>query len=115
MTIEESDLKLLHTGLHPVPGDGRVPLGWLRSIDRACTAWLLKRGLLGSPVEDRVDTAGAPSEEDEEEAARAAIRVEAPDAAPIPAEAPALAAGAIDPDEEPACELAEAVLQEEAR
>ncbi|HSI13762.1 MAG TPA: hypothetical protein VK961_17085 [Chthoniobacter sp.] len=37
--------------LHPIPGDGRVPFGWLRSIDRACTAWLLKRDMLGSLAE----------------------------------------------------------------
>jgi hypothetical protein len=45
--------------LHPVPGDGHVPFGWLQSIDRACTEWLLKRDLLGSPTEHRVDATGA--------------------------------------------------------
>jgi hypothetical protein len=53
--------------LHPIPGDGRVPFGWLRSIDRACTEWLLKRDLLGSPAEHRVELGGAPKDEDAEE------------------------------------------------
>lgn len=42
--------------LHPIPGDGRVPFGWLRSLDRACTEWLFKRDLLGSPKEHRADS-----------------------------------------------------------
>ena len=33
--------------LRPVPGDGRIPLGWVRAVYRACTVWLLERGLLG--------------------------------------------------------------------
>ena len=35
--------------LCPAKGDGQVPIGWARVIDQACTAWLLKRGLYGSP------------------------------------------------------------------
>lgn len=50
--------------LHPIPGDGRVPFGWLRSIDRACTEWLLRRDLLGPSAEQRVDLNGARQEEE---------------------------------------------------
>jgi hypothetical protein len=101
--------------LHPIPGDGRVPHGWLRSINRACTVWLLERGLI-EPAEDRVDTCGVPSEEDEEEAARAPMGAEAPGAVtPCPPMAPALAADVIDPDNEAAGDLAEAARREEAR
>jgi hypothetical protein len=53
--------------LRPVPGDGKLPLGWLRSIDRACTAWLLKRHQLGSPAQHRVTGAEAPKLDEEDE------------------------------------------------
>lgn len=49
---------------HPLPGDGWVPFGWLRSIDRACTAWLLKRDLLDPSVE-RPASLSAPANEEE--------------------------------------------------
>lgn len=48
--------------LHAISADGLVPYGWLRSIDRACTAWLLKRDRLGSLAEPRVESGDAPKE-----------------------------------------------------
>lgn len=53
--------------LHPITSDGCVPQGWLRSLDRACTAWLLRRGLIGSPAKERLDLADAPIEEEKEQ------------------------------------------------
>jgi len=41
-----------------------VPFGWLRSIDRACTAWLLKRDLLSPSAEQRVGSNGTQQEEE---------------------------------------------------
>jgi hypothetical protein len=32
--------------LYPVPADGPVPHRWARAVNRACTIWLLDRGLL---------------------------------------------------------------------
>jgi hypothetical protein len=32
--------------LRPVPGDGEVSRRWARSVNQACTVWLLARGLL---------------------------------------------------------------------
>jgi hypothetical protein len=49
--------------LHPIPGDGWVPFGWLRSIDRACTAWLLRRDTLGSLIEPCAEPGDVPKEE----------------------------------------------------
>lgn len=50
--------------LHAISGDGLVPFGWLRSIDRACTAWLLKRDMLGSLAEPRVEPGDASKEKE---------------------------------------------------
>ena len=50
--------------LHPIAGSGRVPFGWLRSIDRACTVWLLKRDLLGPATERRVSLGRTMKEEE---------------------------------------------------
>ncbi len=55
--------------LHPIPGDGRVPYGWLRSIDRACTAWLLQRHEFGSAAQHRLDRSDDADGDDKEEAA----------------------------------------------
>ena len=38
--------------LHPVPSDGEMSQRWARSINRACTAWLLARGLLDPATEE---------------------------------------------------------------
>jgi hypothetical protein len=38
--------------LRPVPSDGQVPIRWMRSVNRACTAWLLNRGLLDEMLEE---------------------------------------------------------------
>ena len=54
--------------LHPALGDGKVPIGWARSINQACTAWLLKRRLLGSPAQHRLFLFPTARPEDEEEA-----------------------------------------------
>jgi len=50
--------------LHPIAGSGRVPFGWLRSIDRACTVWLLKRDLLGPSTERTVNPSSSTNEEE---------------------------------------------------
>ncbi|MDR3404969.1 MAG: hypothetical protein P4L99_20870 [Chthoniobacter sp.] len=52
--------------LHPIPGDGQIPFGWLLSIDLACTAWLLRRHQLGSPAEDRVAMNADPDQDNAE-------------------------------------------------
>lgn len=38
--------------LRPVPGNVGFPERWARSVNRACTAWLMERGLLGSLMEE---------------------------------------------------------------
>jgi hypothetical protein len=62
--------------LCPAKGDGKMPIGWARSIDQACTAWLLKRGLYGSRVpHDLRPTPGSESEEDETDIGPGTVRV----------------------------------------
>ncbi len=46
--------------LRPVPSDGEISMHWARSVNRACTAWLLERGIFGSPWEYRYPGAPAP-------------------------------------------------------
>jgi hypothetical protein len=38
--------------LRPVASDGPAPIRWVRSVNRACTEWLLERGLLDEMLED---------------------------------------------------------------
>jgi hypothetical protein len=54
--------------LRPALGDGKVPIGWARSINQACTKWLLKRGLLGAAAQHCLIPSPTARPEDEEEA-----------------------------------------------
>ncbi len=62
--------------LCPARGDGKVPIGWARSIDQACTAWLLKRGLYGpTPPRGLLPKPRPESEEDEADEAPTNVKV----------------------------------------
>ena len=56
--------------LRPVASDGPAPIRWVRSVNRACTAWLLERGLLDEMLEELLflrQAAGPGSEPKERE------------------------------------------------